>query len=95
MTTELDNYDKTIYTNELKGYQLRLVLSEFREKYYIHIRKYFLSYEGEYVASKEGISMEASFDNVISLIDGLANLCSDAELKQILESHICQKSQTS
>lgn len=95
METELDEYQKIIYTNEAKGYQLRLVLSEFREKFYIHIRKYFLSYEGDYVASKEGISMEASFDNVTALIDGLANLCSDAELKQILESHICQKSQTS
>lgn len=79
-------YEKIIHTNEDKGFQLRLTFGEFREKFYLHIRKYFLSYEGEYVSSREGISMEASFDNIAALIEGLAGVCSASEVKQILEN---------
>ena len=45
-------YEKLIYTNEDKFFQVRLVVSEFRDSIYLHIRKYFLSFEGEYIPSK-------------------------------------------
>lgn len=72
-------YEKLIYENLDKGYVLKLTLSDFRDKQYVNIRKYFLSYEGEYLPSKEGISMEASIANVHALLDGLMELSSKEE----------------
>lgn len=80
-------YEKLIYQNDDKFYQLKLTVSEFREKYYVNVRKYFLSYEGEYIPSKEGISMEASMDNILSLLDGLMEIVSKEEAKDAVLKH--------
>ena len=82
---EVDLYEKLIYNNEDKFYQLRLVVNEFREKHYIHVRKYFMTYEGDYQASKEGISMEASITNILSLLDGLIEIVSKEEAKESID----------
>lgn len=81
------HYQKVIYTNEDKFYQLVLTLSEFREKYYFNLRKYFMSYEGEYIPSKEGISMEASLENIYSLMDGIFEILSEGEGTEIIQHY--------
>lgn len=80
-------YEKLIYQNDDKFYQLKLTVSEFKEKYYVNVRKYFLSYEGEYIPSKEGISMEASMDNILSLLDGLMEIVSKEEARDTVLKH--------
>jgi hypothetical protein len=89
MSDEL--YDKLIYENMEKGYQLRLVVSDFRGIQYLHIRKYFLSYEGEWTASKEGISMAASITNTFALLDGLIEICSKEESIDSISKHFSDK----
>ena len=89
MTDEL--YEKVIYQNDDKGYQLNLVVNEFRGKHYIHIRKYFLSYENEFIPSKEGISMEASLQNIFSLLDGLIDIVSREEAKELIHLYFKDK----
>lgn len=84
-------YEKLIYQNDEKFYQLRLVVNEFRDVQYVHIRKYFLSYEGEYVPSKEGISMAASIHNVYSLLDGLIEICSKEESVDAVNKHFSDR----
>ncbi len=91
MTESDDLYEKLIYQNDDKFYQLRLVVNDFKDKQYIHIRKYFLTYEGEYQASKEGISMEANIDNIFSLLDGLIEICSKEESKAIIGKYFSDK----
>jgi hypothetical protein len=91
MDEEQEYYEKLIYENEAKGYQLKLVVNEFRGTQYVHLRKYFLSYEGEYVASREGVSMEASMDNILSLLDGLMEICSYEENKDTIAKHFNEK----
>ena len=86
-----DFYEKVIYENEAKAYQLRLVCNEFRDKQYIHIRKYFLTYEGEYQASKEGVSMEASISNIYSLLDGLLEIVSKEEAIEAINTYFSNK----
>lgn len=71
-----------------KGYQYRLTVSEFRELEYLHIRKYFLSYEGEWVATKEGAAIPASIQNTYALLDGLLELCSKAEGNEAIIQHL-------
>lgn len=86
-----DLYEKLIYDNQDKFYQLRLVVNEFRGKQYIHIRKYFMTYEGDYQASREGISMEASMNNIFSLLDGLMEICSKEESVDLINKYFSDK----
>lgn len=84
-------YEKIIYENEAKAYQLRLVVNEFRGIQYIHLRKYFLSYEGEYLPSKEGVSMEAGISNIYSLLDGLLEIVSKEEAIEAINTYFSSK----
>ena len=84
-------YEKIIYEDEIKCYQLRLVLSEFREKVYLHLRKYFLSFEGEYIPSKEGVTMELTMSNSFALLDGLLEIMSDIEGESAIEKYFGDK----
>ncbi len=91
MSDSPELYEKLIYQNDDKFYQLRLVVNEFRGKQYVHVRKYFMTYEGEYQASKEGISMEASMSNTLSLLDGLTEIVSKEESVAIINKHFSDK----
>ena len=84
-------HEKIILENEEKGYQLRLVVSEFRNTEYLHIRKYFLSYEGIWTPSSEGASMPLSIRNIFNLIDGLVDICSQAESNDIFNDYFKKK----
>ena len=50
-------YERLIEENMEKGFQVKLVVNEFRDVIYVQLRKYFLSYEGDWVPSREGISI--------------------------------------
>ena len=90
MDSEVE-YEKTIYENLEKGYQLRLVVNEFRGIQYLHIRKYFLTYEGDFMPSKEGISMAASLQNIFSLLDGMIEISSKSESLDSIITHFEDK----
>lgn len=84
-------YEKIIYENEAKAYQLRLVLNEFRDKQYLHLRKYFLSFDEGFIPSSEGASMEASLANIYALLEGLLDLLSKAEGAAGIEEYFGSK----
>lgn len=84
-------YDKILSENLEKGFQVRLVVSEFRDTQYIHLRKYFLSYEGEWIPSKEGISIPASIQSIYSLLDGLIEICSVEESIDAINIHFKER----
>jgi hypothetical protein len=83
-------YDKLIEENLEKGYQVRLVVNDFKDITYIQLRKYFLSYEGEWVPSREGVSIPASTENIYAMVDGLFDICSKAEGEDIIK-HYAEK----
>lgn len=87
----MDVYEKLIYENMEKGYQYRLTVSSFREVEYLHLRKYFLSYEGEWIATKEGASIPATIQNTYAVLDGLLELCSQAEGAEAIVAHLENK----
>ena len=78
------HYNKLIEENMDKGFQVRLVVNDFRETTYIQLRKYFLSYEGEWVPSREGVSIPASLENMRGIIDGMLDICARAEGEEII-----------
>lgn len=79
------HYNKIIEENMDKGFQVRLVVNEFRDIEYIQLRKYFLTYEGDWQASREGISIPASMENIYGLLDGLLEICALAEGEDIIQ----------
>lgn len=80
-------YSKVIEEFHEKGYQVRLVVNIFRDVTYVQLRKYFLSYEGEWVPSKEGISIPVTIENLTSLLDGLIDICTQAEWHEVLTKY--------
>lgn len=83
-------YSKIIDENMDKGFQIRLAVNDFRDITYIQLRKFFLSYEGEWVPSREGVSIPASTENIYALLDGLFDICSQAEGEEIIK-HYCER----
>ena len=84
-------YERIILENEEKAFQLRLVVSEFKEVEYLHIRKYFLSYEGLWTPSSEGASMALSIRSVFNLLDGLVDICAAAESSDVFNDYFKKK----
>ena len=84
------HYNKIIEENMDKGFQVRLVVNEFRDIEYIQLRKYFLTYEGEWQASREGISIPASTENIYALLDGLLDICAKAEGEDIIRHYAAE-----
>lgn len=85
------SYEKVVWENMDKGFQYRLVVSTFREQEYLHVRKYFLSYEGEWVPTKEGAAMPCTIQNTYALLDGLLEVCSKAEGADSIIHHLESK----
>jgi hypothetical protein len=81
-------YSKIIDENMDKGFQVRLAVNDFRDVTYIQLRKFFLSYEGEWVPSREGVSIPASTENIYALLDGLFDICSQAEGEEIIRHYV-------
>lgn len=84
-------YEKIISENLDKGSQLRLVVNTFRDVEYVHLRKYFLSYEGEWVPTKEGASFPATIQSIYSLLDGLIEICAAEESTDAITRHFEQR----
>jgi len=80
-------YEKIIHENMEKGFQVKLVVNDFRDVTYIQLRKYFLTYEGDWQASREGVSIPASIENIYALLDGLFDICSRAEGEEIIKHY--------
>ena len=81
-------YEKTISDNLDKFYQVKVVVSEFREVQYLSLRKYFQSYEGEFVASKEGISLQYEMESSLALLEALLEIIPYNEYKHLIPEEI-------
>jgi len=80
-------YEKIIHYDEVKEVQIRLTINSFRGVEYIHLRKYYLDFEEEWKPSSEGIAMPLDFDNSRNMFEGLTEIISLAESKEIIEEH--------
>ena len=87
MSINDDVYEKIILEQEDKEIQYRLVVSTFRDVEYVHIRKYYLDFEGEYKPTKEGVCIPFELNSLSNLFEGLVELLSLAESKSIIQEH--------
>jgi hypothetical protein len=82
-----DVYERIIYENPTKETQYRLVVSTFREIEYLHLRKYYLDFEGEYMPTKEGACIPFELNNIANLFSALVEILSLAESKDSILEH--------
>lgn len=87
-------YEKILSENLDKGKQLRLVVSEFRDEQYLHLRTYYLDFEGDWKPTKEGASMVATLASVYALLDGLIEICALQESTDSILEHFSSKLET-
>jgi hypothetical protein len=80
-------YSKIIDENMEKGFQIRLAVNDFRDVTYIQLRKFFLSYEGDWIPSREGVSVPASMENIMAIIDGMLDICAKNEGEDIIQHY--------
>ena len=80
-------YEKVISENEEGTEQVKLTINTFYDTEYLHLRKYYLDFDGDFKPSKDGIAMKLDFNNSKGLFEGLVEILSLAESKTILETH--------
>jgi len=80
-------YEKVVHYDEGKETQVRLTVSTFRGIEYIHLRKYYLSFEEEWCPTPDGIAFPLDFNNSRELFTGLLEILSLAESKELIEEH--------
>ena len=80
-------YTKLIHENAEGTEQVRLTINEFRDTEYLHLRKYYLDFDGDFKPTKDGVAMHIDFENSKALFEGLVEILSLAESKGILETH--------
>jgi|TARA_B110000305_G_scaffold133058_1_gene148582 hypothetical protein len=78
-------YEKLVHYDADKEVQIRLTVNSFRGVEYLHLRKYYLSFDEEWMPSNEGIAMPLTISNSRELFSGLTEILSLAESKEILE----------
>ena len=80
-------YEKEIHYNEDRHEKIFLTVNTFRGIEYLSIRKYYQDFDEEWKPSREGITMAIDFNNSKSLFEGLVEIISLAEAKDVLETH--------
>ena len=80
-------YEKVISENEEGTEQVKLTINTFRDVEYLHLRKYYLDFDGDFKPSKDGVAMKLDFNNSKNMFEGLVEILSLAESKSILETH--------
>tara|TARA_Y100001973_G_C5194504_1_gene333287 strand:- start:415 stop:717 length:303 start_codon:yes stop_codon:yes gene_type:complete len=80
-------YEKEIHYNEDRHEKIFLTVNTFRGIEYLSLRKYYQDFDEEWKPSKEGITMAIDFNNSKSLFEGLVEIISLAEAKDVLETH--------
>ena len=78
---EPEFYSRIIHEKDTGDEQVRLVVNSFRGKEYLHFRKYYLDFHGEWQPSKEGISMPLDLSNSREMFSGLVEILSLTENK--------------
>jgi hypothetical protein len=78
-------YERII--SESEEFQTKLVINTFRGVEYLHIRKYYMDFSGDWCASNQGIAIPLDLDVTLELFQGLAEVISLAESREVIEEY--------
>jgi|AntAceMinimDraft_13_1070369.scaffolds.fasta_scaffold50388_2 hypothetical protein len=76
-------YERIIHENET--FQWRLTVNAFRDEEYLHLRKYILDFDENWVPIKEGVAFPLDLDNVRELFIGILEILSLGESRAAVE----------
>ena len=68
-------------------YQWRVTVNVFHDIEYLHIRKYILDFDEQWIPIKEGVSFPLDLNNVRELFIAILEILSLGESKQAIEEH--------
>ena len=74
----IEQYNKVVHEYE-DGRQVRLTINTFNGKEYLHLREYYLNFDGDAMPSTKGISIPLDLTNSYELFIGLVEILSLAE----------------
>lgn len=73
--------------HETPDKQIRLVVNEFKEVEYLHLREYYMDFDEAWLPSNKGVSMPLTLENSRELLAGLLEILSLAESKELIIEH--------
>ena len=82
-----EEFSRIVHVSEDGDYQVRLTVNTFRGKEYLHLRKYYMSFEEDWLPTKDGIAMPLDLDNSYQLFTGLVEILSLAESRDRVLEH--------
>lgn len=82
---EPELFERVVWEDDVKNTQIRLTVNTFRGVEYLHLRKYYKSFEDEWCPSKEGIALPLEVENSRELFRGVAEILSLAESRGVIE----------
>ena len=77
-----DKLNAVIFENIEYGVQVRFTISEFMDKHYFGIRKWYLGFEGEWLPTREGFSWPYNLSSMTNLYSAFAEVVSTAEITE-------------
>lgn len=80
-------FSRVIHQDEPGLIQVRLVINNFRGIEYLHLRKYYLDFDGEWLPSNKGICIALELESAKELFIGFAEILSLAESKEVIEEY--------
>lgn len=84
-------FEKLISENPEKFQETRFIVSCFRGEHYLSLRKYFLSYDEGFIASREGISMKYEMDSSLRLLEALMEIIPLGECQHLIDAKLKEK----
>lgn len=83
-------YSKVIHEYDNGMEQIRLCVSQFKDKEYLNIRKYYLDFNEEWKPTPTGISFPLTIEGTRELFVSASEIISLAESKDIIKEHFIE-----
>lgn len=64
--------------------QVRLTVNEFRNVQYLHVRKYYLGFEGEWHPTKSGVALPITINSITNIFNALVKMLSKSDVLHII-----------
>lgn len=81
-------YDRVIYQTD--DHQWRVTVNVFNGVEYLHIRKYYLDFDENWVPGKDGVAMPLDLNNIRELFVAMLEILSLGESKQAIQEHFSE-----
>ncbi len=83
----MTDFSHVLHQDDIKHEQIRLTVSEFRGVEYLGVRKFYMSFDEEWCAGNEGVTMPLSIENSRALLEGIIKVLALAESQELIQDY--------